>query len=344
MPFPLRPSSLAVAAIAVAVLLGSTACGSADEEAQPSDTTTGTIDRSTSTTTAPPGSDGSDPEADGLPGLWLATPAGITDETGDRYAVPGPDETLRSPIDDTRGGVFYLRCVKDQTTCRLEHATERNGTPTPLGEASDLLAFGVFHQRAVLVTSWTDPTRVPTPETDTGSLVGRLVDAETGQVAATAPWYGWESGPFAIDVEADVIAACFGEGESCQLNLLAAPDAVPAPVPDTDLSTVTSLALDPTGKVLTWVESMPMSGNVVTAHVRDLAAGTVADTPLRTDADAAVDDSVTDGAWVALRSGEKVELRELAGEKQSGTRTVPASVTGMAIRPVGGGGGSNSSL
>jgi hypothetical protein len=109
-----------------------------------------------------------------------------------------------------------------------------------------------------------------------------------------------------------------------------------------DPTTVMSVSLDETGKHLTWVETEPMGGRVVLRSM-DLPFGAPQDVELRPDDGAPVDDAVTDGAWVAIRSGTKVELHQIGGDEKQGELNVADGVTQMALRPPGGG-GSNSVL
>lgn len=342
---------LAAATAAVAVMTLATACSS--DDASPPDVTTGTVDRSTTTTTTtePDAADrgtGGD-EDDPLVGLWLAVPVGITDEEGTVYAKSRAGETLRSPLDDGLGGVYFLRCTDGEPNCAIEHSTSPDEVPAVLGEASNLLALGTSDAAPVLLTSWMDPTLTPSFETDVSGLVAQVIDLETGRVVSSLPqWFGWESGPFAADVENDVGVVCFGEGESCALNVLAGIAGAPAPIAGVDLSTVMSLALDPTGQRLTWVESLPMDG-AVTLHTAmltpsDLTARDITAIPLSEEGRPSPDDAVTDGAWVALRSGIDVTVHEVAGQQREGTLKVAPEVTEMALRTLGSGGSASSSL
>lgn len=328
------------------------ACGT-DDDASPSDVTTGTIDRSTSTTTTtqPEGTDPSTggPGADDpLVGLWLALPVGITDEEGTVYAKSKAGETLRSPLDDGLGGVYYLRCVDDRPNCTIEHSISPDQVPAELGEASTLLAVGTSDSVPVLLTSWMDPSLTPSFEANVSGLVARVIDLETAKVVSTQPWFGWESGPFAADVENDIAAVCFGEGESCSLSLLAGVGGTPVTVEGVDLATVMSLALDATGQHLTWVESTPMDG-AVTLHTAVVSptgpsATDVTTVPLSEEGQPSPDDAVTDGSWVALRTGVKVAVREVGGQERDGEIKVPPGVIEMALRTPGAGGSAQSSL
>jgi len=339
-----RRSSGAITALVATILVATVAgCSSSDDTGSSSDTTTGTVGRSTTTTTTEPVSPSTSAGTTSTtPGLWLATPAGITDEKGTVWAKPKDGETLRAPLDDAMGGVVYLRCVGETPTCAIEDATVRDQVPLSLGPADGLLAVGTAHERRVLITSWTDPSIVPSFEENRSSLVARLVDMENGQVTPLAGWFGWESGPFAADVENDQFAGCFGEGETCGFGLATGPDQV-APVDGIEPATVTSLALDPEGKQLTWVEAAPMSG-AVDVKSMTLPAGNPTSVQIQGDEAPAADDAVTDGSWVAIRVGTSVSFHHLTGDPGDTTLTVAGGVTEMAIRELGGGGGADSVL
>jgi len=338
-----------VAATLVATLALVAGC-SDDSNASPSESTTGTLPRSTSTlpttttTTmlAPDGSDG--PGSDSLAGLWLATAEGITDEDGTVYAKPDADETLREPVDDGFGGVFYSRCAGDAVTCSVEHVLRRGTEPQVIGDADRLFAVGTYQGRQVLITSWTDPSLVPSFEGNVSGLVARLLDTTNGDVLGPYAWFGWESGPFAADVENDTFVACFGEGEACGFSKFADPALPSGEVAGTEFSTVMSLALDMEATKLTWLEMAPMTGSLH-VHIADLGSGAPPATEeLRTEDEAPADDAVTDGTWVAIRTGTTVEMRSLGENEAEGEREVPDDVTGMAIRSLGSAGSSNGML
>ena len=164
---------LLIVAVVGCVALLTAACG--DDDASPSDTTTGVVDRSSTTTTTAP-TVTTEPSSEAPVGLWLSAPTGISTDDGDRFATPAAGETLRSPVDDGHGGVYYLRCTDASPSCAVEHVVERNGTPMKVGEADDLLALGTFQNSTVLLTSWTDPARVPSFEGDVSGLVARALD------------------------------------------------------------------------------------------------------------------------------------------------------------------------
>lgn len=159
-----------------------------------------------------------------------------------------------------------------------------------LGEADNLMAIGTYQDHRVLLTGWTDTTIVPSFEEDRSGLVARLIDMDTQQVTPLDGWYGW-SGPFAADVENGRFAVCFGEGESCTLSATDDPSDLP-PVPDVDATTVLSLALDATGARLTWVESVPMSGEVKVGTL-DLPGGAATTVDIQPANAPAADDAVT---------------------------------------------------
>lgn len=336
-----------IAALSALVAVSVLASCSSDDAASPSETTTGIAPQTTTTTTIDPGTT-SVPSAgtDELPGLWLATSGGITDETGDVWAKPRAGETLRSPLSDGVGGVVYLRCTGDTLPCVIEDQQLKGVSPLALGEADNLMAVGTYQNHRVLLTGWTDTTIVPSFEEDRSGLVARLVDMDTKEVTPLNGWYGWESSPFAAAVENGRFAVCFGEGESCTLSTTENPDDLP-PVDGVDPATVLSLALDPTGVRLTWVETVPMSGEVIVGAL-DLPGGTATTVDVQAANAPASDDAVTDGSWVAVRTGTQVALSQLATTGpvaltgMSGTRTVPDGVSEMALRePAGGGGGAS---
>ena len=343
-----RPATVVLAALAAVAAVSLLASCSSDDAISPSETTTGIAPETTTTTTIDPGST-SVPEAGAeLPGLWLATSGGIVDETGEVWAKPRPGETLRSPLSDGVGGVVYLRCTGDTLPCVVEDQQLKGVSPLALGEADNLMAIGTYQDHRVLLTGWTDTTIVPSFEEDRSGLVARLIDMDTQQVTPLDGWYGWESGPFAADVENGRFAVCFGEGESCTLSATDDPSDLP-PVPDVDAATVLSLALDATGARLTWVESVPMSGEVKVGTL-DLPGGAATTVDIQPANAPASDDAVTDGVWVAVRVGRQVALSQLATTGPAaltgvtGTRTVPDGVTEMALREPAGGGGGNSPL
>lgn len=329
-----RVGVVAATFAAVALIAG---CGT-DEAAEPPSTTTGVVDRST-TTARPPSTSGDD--ADDLPGLWLAGPAGITDEQGTSWAEPKTGESLRSPLDDGLGGVLYLRCLGDAPTCDVEHATSKDTVAAVIGEADSLLAVGTIDDRRVIISTWTDPTIVPSMEEDRSGLVARLIDLDDGTVTALAGWFGWESGPFAADVEEGRYVVCFGEGESCSMTTSTGIDA-PAPLAGTDVATVMSVAVEADGTKVTWVEAEPMSG-VVNAHTAELPSGVPTTIQLRSEDAPTADDMVTDGEWVAIRTGTDVVFRDLAADPtvDVGTLTVVDGVSEMALRTAGGSAGSS---
>ncbi len=338
----LRPRFVALVVVAGLVPL---ACSSNENTIRPSDTTTGTIDRSTSTTSTVPRSESTEPGTtgdDGIPGLWLATGSGIVDSDGQVWAEPKAGETLRNPIDDGVGGVAYLRCIADRVTCTIEDARTRGKVPAVLGEADTLLAAGSYQQRRVLLTSWTDPSLVPSFEANVSGLVARLVEMDSGQVTPMLGWFGWETGPFSGDVESDRFATCLGEGEVCQAGTAIGMTPF-VPIVGREPATVTSLALDPGATRLTWIETEPMAG-VVTAVVADLATANVAATVLSSPTAEPADDAVTDGTCVAIRTGAEVEMVQLGPDGVRGTVEVPDDVAEMAIRTAGGGGAANDIL
>lgn len=342
MPPTRRPVVAAIAAVFLTVVAAG--CSS-DDAGSPPSTTTGIADPIT-TTTAPapdPGDSAPDGGAAAMPGLWLAGPDGIADETGEVWARPRGGESLRSPLADGVGGVVYLRCTGDVRPCVVEDVPVRGMSPVALGEADTLYAVGTFQERPVLLTGWTDPSVVPSFEEDRSQLVARLIDLQTHEITPLPGWYGWESGPFAGDVERGTFVVCFGEGEVCQLSKGSDPAGL-TPVDGLDLATVMSLAIDVEATRVTWVQSTPMSGQVE-IHVLSLADGTTTSTELQPESAPAVDDIVTDGAWVATRTGTAVVLTELAATGPAGTTgvtgtvTVTEGVTEMSLRPTGGGGG-----
>lgn len=321
---------LVLLTVTLMAALAATACGSGDDPLASPDTTTGTVPRnSTTTTTAVPEG------TEDVPGLWLVTSTGLVDETGERWAAVKVDESLRNPVDDTAGGVYYLRCVGEAANCAVEHVDRPDGTPVVIGEAQRLLGLGVLGGRAVLITSWLDEAVTPSPETDTSGLVARFVDVQSRETTTpAAPWYGWESGPFAADVENDLVAACFGEGESCELRTATGLDGEMTTVAGGDFSTVMSVALDADATRLTWLVSEPMAGTV-TARVLELPSGTPVDTQLRAAEEDPPDEVVTDGTWAAVRVGAVVTLTDLV-QATTGEREVPPDVTEMALRSAGG--------
>ena len=341
--FP-RPLTAALAALSAAVLLaGSVGCSS-DDAASPSSTTTGIADPITTTTTSPstPSTSSADGSAD-LPGLWLASPTGISDESGELWARPRAGETLRSPLDDGIGGVIYLRCTGTQATCSIEDVPTKGASPTVHGTADSLLAVGTYREQRVVLTTMTDPSIVPSFEDNRSQLVAQLIELDADTVTTIAGWFGWESGPFAADVEQNTFVNCSGEGEMCELATGSDPTQL-APVAGVEPSTVMALALDPAATRATWVEAAPMSGQV-SVHALELPNGTTTEFELRPDGSPLADDAVTDGNWVAVRSGTTVTLTQLATTGPAataagaGTRTVPAGVTEIALRASGGGGG-----
>lgn len=360
----MRSRSVSLLVVAVAVTVAATAaCGSDGPVTGSSDTTTGTVDR-LSTTTAPDPSDPQDPggsQAPGpggadpggadpgseVPGLWLASPVGITDEQAAVYATPAPGESLRDPVDDGEGGVFYLRCTDPAPTCAIEHATAPDGTPTAIGTADDLLALGTREGRRVLVTSWTDVDRVPSAEQDAGSRVGRLVDVDDQRIEGPYEWFGWERRPFVADVEEDRLVMCVGVAATCRFSRLTAPEAPPVPITGIAEGSVVSAVLDVEGVQLAWLERPGGSGGVV-AHRRHLQGTEATEVTLREASDPPVDEAVTDGVWAALRTAGTVELWPLQADGPAGAeaveQAVPADVTQMAIKSTGGGGGGTSPL
>ncbi|NLA34895.1 MAG: hypothetical protein GX868_04300, partial [Actinobacteria bacterium] len=217
-----------------------------------SDPTDATQNATTSTSatrsTAPPTT--RVPAAPQLPGLWVATSAGIVDESGQRYASPaeGSNEVLRSLVDDGAGGVFYLRCPEGAASdCAVEHAHEPNGEPVELGRAEELLAVGTWGERPVLAVTAIEPTSEATSkpgdeaggETGGGDpatqapaqapprAVGHLLDPETGELVGTFDWYDAQRGPIALDLAAGTIVACVGEGERCEIGSSSDPATLP---------------------------------------------------------------------------------------------------------------------
>lgn len=326
----LRFAARRLAPLLVAVVMVVAACSADDDPSASPDTTTGTVPRdpTTTTTSTLPG------EAD-LPGLWLVTSTGLYDEEGERWSSLEVDQTLRNPVDDGAGGVYYLRCVDVAPNCAIEHVDSAGGTPAVLGEAQRLLALGTAGGAPLLLTSWQDPAVTPSFEGNVSGLVLRTVDVQSRETSSpVTPWFGWESGPFAADVENDLVAACVGEGETCELFTSDGLDGVRTPVPGVDFSTVMSLVLDAEGTQLTWLVSEPMAGTL-SARVLDLESGEIADTPLRAETDDPADESVTDGTWAAVRVGSTVDLVDLV-EGTTGQREVPDDVSEMAIRSGGG--------
>lgn len=311
-------------------------------------TTTLPRDTVAPTTRTPDTTEPGDPQ-DQLPGLWLATPKGIVDQDDVVYAAAGPDEQLRSPIDDGDGGVFYVRCPSNSEMCAAEHVTEPDGKPVALGEATGLLARGTVAGEPVLLTSWTDPKRAPDFTTNVSGQVVRVIDTVKGAVKGVHDWYGWESGPFAADVENDVFAACFGEGETCGLSLLRDPDADGTAVEDAEISHIVELALSAQADRLSWLE-LTIDGTYI-IHDRDLIAGSSRsrpieplDAPMDPDEPAISPDALgvatTDGDWVAVFNGSSVEFTQLYGDQLTGVGEVPEDPREIALQSSGGGGAS----
>lgn len=342
---PRRPLLLAALAASAAATMVITSACSSDGTVESSETTTGIVDRSSTTldttTTTAPRSGGAGEEA--LVGLWLATPEGITDETGEVWAEPAVGETLRAPLDDGLGGVLYLRCPSNDASCVIEDARQPDQVPVELGEADSLIAVGESNGARVLLTSWRDQAVVPSFEQNTSGLVMRVIDLDSAEVLQVVPsWFGWESGPFAADVANGRWVACFGEGETCEIGSMPTPEAPLEPFAGVEYSTVMSLALDAEGSHVAWVETLPMSG-AVNVWSMDLVGGVPSSTELRAESDTPSDDAVTDGVWVAVRVGTEVEVRELESG-QEGTIDVASGVTEMAIRSSGSSGGAASAV
>lgn len=287
------------------------------------------------------------PAASEPPGLWVVAESGVLDESGQRYAAPveGSEEVLRSIVDDGAGGVYYLRCPEPLATeCAVEHAKEPNGEPRRLGTAVDLLAAGTRGERSVLAVAVIDPAREANQEADTGQTSGHLLDTTTGESIGTFEWYGWDTGPTALDLAGDSIVACMGRGEYCDIGASNDPAVMPTAIEgiEPDL-TVSSLVLDAAGSVLAWIQLEPMDGSVVAVH-RDLATGREVRDELRTSDEALPADAVTDGVWAAVRVGETVYLHELLDGTGAGTRTVPSTTSEIALRSSGAASGLNSRL
>lgn len=337
------------AAITCSVLVTlSLVAGCSGDDSAGDGTTTLPRDTIAPTTATPETTAPVDPQ-DQLPGLWLATSKGIVDDEDTVYAPAAADEQLRSPVDDGNGGVFYLRCAENSEMCAIEHVTTPEGKPEALGEATDLMALGTLAGKPVLLTGWKDPARTPDFTTNVSELVVRVIDAVTGDVVSVHEWYGWESGPFAADVENDVFAACFGEGETCGLSILRDPDADGTPVEDAEIGHVMQLALSAQADRLTWLELTV--DNTYTIHDRDLIAGRSASRPVEpfaapTDPDDppiapdALGIATTDGEWVAVFNGTTVELTQLYGDQLAGIREVPDDPREIALQSSGGGGAS----
>jgi len=333
-----------LAALAVAAFLPALA-GCSDDEASPPPTTTGIAATDPTTTTAPAPTTTEFDESQALPGLWVVGPTGIADESATQWVAAAPGETLRSPVSDGAGGLVYLRCVGDVVPCNLEDVEREGAEPSVVTTVDELFAVGTFREQRVAVVSRTDPSIVPSPTETRSPQSVELRDLDTGAVTPVAGWIDATSAPAAIAVSGDQLVACFGQGESCTVETGTSPEAmVPVPGP-TAPSAVTSLVLDPTeGRALTWLDTVPMTGKVV-IHMFDIAAGTPAgELVLSEESAPPPDDAVTDGTWVALRNGDKVVFSqvkfgatpELTGN--TGTRTVPAETTEIAIRAEGGGG------
>ena len=332
------PRVLALAVAAVALLLAG--CGS-DDDASPPSTTTGIA---TTEPTSPTTTGASDEPSDDLPGLWVVGPTGLADETGQVWATAAGGEVLRAPTSVATGGVAYLRCAGETPTCKLEVVATAGAAPQQLGDADDLLAAGTVDDRATLLVGATDPTIVPSFEENRSSKVARLVDVESGRTTPVAGWFGWESGPFVAAFVPGHFAACFGEGETCELSTGTDPASMSPVAGAGDPSTVLSLALDDGGERMTWVTAVPMTG-AVSVHLADVSAGGEASSiEVRKRSTPPADDVVTDGGWVAVRSGAEVTLWQLSTDGpleltgNQGTRKVPAETTEITLREPGGGG------
>lgn len=349
---PRVPLALAALTALAGLSTALAGCGSADESSPPS-TTTGiaTTEPISTSTTVAGSADGGGSKND-VPGLWIVAPntgqAGgwnLTDEEGTVWATTAPGQVIHAPISDGLGGVAYIQCADSDQACQLQDAATAGATPRSLGAADSLLAAGSVQGRPTLLIGATDPSIEPSFQDDRSSKVARLVDVQSGQITPINGWYGWESGPFAAAIGDGRFAACFGEGETCAPVVGTTPDQL-TPVPGADANTtVVSMALSPDGTRLTWATMVPMGGGV-SLHLARLDQPTEPIGTVTLDSsNTTVDDVVTDGAWVAARSGRTVTLSQLADTGplsvtgSTGTRSVPDGTTDIAIREAGGAAG-----
>ena len=340
-----RVLGMLVAASVLLVVACSDGSSSTLERSRTQPTTT-VVEGSTPTTTVGAQTPTTRTKVDELPGLWIATEHNVQDDAGVVVAEAQDDsEVFRSPLDDGAGGVIYLRCTDgSERACAIERVAAGTEDAVVLGSALRLFALGTWNERPVVVTGFVDPARTADFETDRSDLLVGLVDLETGDLAATASWYGWESGPFAIDVEAAMVAVCIGEGETCELGTATDPAQMPLALEGAaDGATVTSLALSADATVLTWVESEPMGGTVV-AHHRDLLGTATESIELRSSDASSPQEAITDGYWAAVRVDEVVYFTELLGGVGTGSKMVPIDTREVALRAGGGASGAQSKL
>lgn len=178
-----------------------------------------------SVATAPPGLALHDLTSDGADGvLFLQCPqvpgdgANVPDTSLPTTPAPGAP-TTSSPTAPGPGPTGPTADAGAAGSCTLEHVVSPGEAPhsmTIAGLDGILGAGSTADGGPAVAVTVTDPTRTPDFAQDRSNHVVEVVALDGGRSIARLDWFGWESGPFAIDIERGRVATCFGEGPTCE--------------------------------------------------------------------------------------------------------------------------------
>jgi hypothetical protein len=296
-------------------------------------------------------------EGSDLPLLWVVTPEGLFTESGDLVASAEAPEAIFSPLDDTMGGVVFLRCpaegdpaagvpmAQGRTGCSLEHVAAIGEDPVVVFDESNsatevpqgLLAVGHLNGRTVFIASMEDLSIEPDFELNTSARFGRVFDVESGEVSRDfADWYGWESGPFGVDVENDLFAACFGEGDACELATFDENSEAGEIIDEADSPLMISLVLAEDATSVTWLQYGGRDLDIIQSVQMDLTTKKTVTREIAVGSETNYDQISTDGTWVASLAPSEVRFVELGNTRNKGVREVPEDTAEVAIRTTGG--------